>query len=186
MSPIAWAIRPLKRYAEFSGRSPRAEFWWYFLFTTIIYLVFWVIFMGAAGASMSDAAASGDPSMGMLGALGVGAIFIGLFWLAIIIPTIAVQVRRLHDQDRSGWWLGAYYLLYVLYMVMSFGTVLGAAGTADPSQISPSGLIGTMVIGLAFFIYSIVLLVFFCLPGTKGSNRFGPDPYGEDVAQVFA
>jgi len=37
-----------------------------------------------------------------------------------------------------------------------------------------------------FFVYSIVLLVFFCLRGTRGANRFGDDPYGPDVEQVFA
>ena len=185
MSPIAWAIRPLKRYAEFSGRSSRAEFWWFFLFTMVFYLVVWFALLGSVGASMSSLEGGAEPSVGVLGALGVGVIFIGLFWLAIIIPTIALQVRRLHDQDRSGWWVGGYYLLYAVYMVMSFGTVLGAAGD-DPSQISPGALIGTMIIGLGFFIYSIILLVFFCTQGTKGPNRFGPDPYGEDVAEIFA
>ena len=37
LSPIGWALRPLKRYAEFSGRSSRAEFWWFFLFMTVAY-----------------------------------------------------------------------------------------------------------------------------------------------------
>ena len=45
-------------------------------------------------------------------------------------------------------------------MVRAFGTVLGTAGTADPSQVHPTGLVGTMIIVLAFSIYSIVLLVF--------------------------
>lgn len=187
MSPLAWAIRPLKRYAEFSGRSPRAEFWWFFLFTMIAYLIVWFLLMGAVGASMSSANAGAEPSVGMLGALGVGVIFIGLFWLAIIIPTIALQVRRIHDLDRTGWWIGGYYLLYALYLAMSLGTVFAAAaGAVDPSQVGMGGLIGTMIVGLAFFIYSIVLLVFFCTEGTKGSNRYGPDPYGADVAEVFA
>jgi uncharacterized membrane protein YhaH (DUF805 family) len=43
-----------------------------------------------------------------------------------------------------------------------------------------------MVLGFAMFIYMIVLLVFYCLPGTKGANRFGDDPYGANVEEVFA
>ena len=187
MSPLAWAIRPLKRYAEFSGRSPRAEFWWFFLFTMVIYLLVWFVLIGSIGASMSSATSGTEPSVGMLGALGVGVIFIGLFWLALIVPTIALQVRRIHDLDRSGWWIGGYYLLYVLYMVMSLGTVFAAAaGSTDPSGVGIGGMIGSMIVGLAFLIYSIALLVFFCTQGTKGPNRYGADPYGEDVAQVFA
>jgi uncharacterized membrane protein YhaH (DUF805 family) len=42
------------------------------------------------------------------------------------------------------------------------------------------------IIALLLFVYSIVLLVFFCIPGTKGPNRFGEDPYGADVGEVFA
>jgi uncharacterized membrane protein YhaH (DUF805 family) len=44
----------------------------------------------------------------------------------------------------------------------------------------------TMILGLVMFIYGIALLVFFCLRGTAGPNRYGPDPYGSDVEQVFA
>jgi uncharacterized membrane protein YhaH (DUF805 family) len=42
------------------------------------------------------------------------------------------------------------------------------------------------IVALAIFIYSIALLVFFCLPGTKGANRYGDDPYGQNVEEVFA
>jgi len=42
------------------------------------------------------------------------------------------------------------------------------------------------IMALVFFVYSIALLVFYCLPGSTGANRFGEDPYGADVGEVFA
>src|SRR4051794_36628867 len=189
MSPIGWALRPLKRYAEFSGRSSRAEFWWFFLFLTIAYFAMWLLLFGAM---TGVGAAQSSPNIGMLGAIGVGGILIGLVWLALIIPTIAVQVRRLHDTNRSGWWLGGFYLLYGLYIVLmlgSLGSVMAAAaagGAASPAPPNPAIFIGTMVLGLVMFVYMIALLVFYCTEGTKASNRYGDDPYGANVEEVFA
>nr|NUR38200.1 DUF805 domain-containing protein [Sphingomonas sp.] len=190
LSPIGWAVRPIKRYAEFSGRSSRAEFWWFILALFVIYMVMWMVFVGAMAGSI--ATAQGNPSSGMLGAIGVGGIVVGLFWLALIIPTIAVQVRRLHDTDRSGWWLGGYYLLYVVYFVLMFTMIVPIMSQtvveADTAPALPSSgmFVGIILFGTVMFIYMIALLVFFCLPGTRGANRFGDDPYGADVEEVFA
>lgn len=181
MSPIGWALRPLRKYATFAGRAPRAEFWWYFLFIMILYVLMMVVFVGSF-ASLGASAA--EPSSGMLGALGVGVIFLGLFWLALLLPTIAVQVRRMHDLDRTGWWIGGFYLLYLAYMVTTVGVAASAGEGGEEANLGMVGL--TMVMALLFIAYSITLLVFFCLPGTEGSNRYGPNPYDGDVADVFA
>jgi uncharacterized membrane protein YhaH (DUF805 family) len=69
------------------------------------------------------------------------------------------------------------------------GSVMSAAATGEnvsPTLPSSGMLTGVMLLGFTMFIYMIVLLVFYCLPGTKGVNRFGDDPYGADVAEVFA
>lgn len=188
-SPVEWALTPLKKYAQFSGRAPRAEWWWYFLFTLIIYVVMWFVF---AGSMTNLAAAGADPSAGMLSALGGGMIIMSLVWLALIIPTIAVQMRRVHDTNRSGWWVGAFYLLYLVYFVMLFGSMAsvmsaGMAGT-EPSAAAGTTMLATGLLGILIFIYMIVLLVFFCLPGTPGPNNYGPDPYGahENLEGVFS
>lgn len=182
LSPIGWALRPLKNYAKFSGRASRAEFWWFFLFMMIIYSVFWVVLFGTIG--ITAAASESQNPVAMMGAFGVIGIFMVLFYLALLIPTIAVQIRRLHDTNRSGWWLGAFWLLYLVYMVGSFGLAFSATSENPTPNLGSAGLM--MVFGLAFFVYSIVLLVFFCLRGTQGPNRFGDDPYGANVEQVFA
>lgn len=176
LNPLQWALLPLKKYATFSGRAPRAEFWWFFLFVMIIYFAMVIVAFAIIGGAMSQS----QSPLGMIGAFGIVGIFIALFWLAIIIPTIAVQVRRIHDIDRSGWWIGAYYIVYLVYMSASFVT------TASGGEPSIGGSLVMLVFALGFFAYSIVLLVFFCLRGTNGGNQYGPDPYGADVGEVFA
>jgi uncharacterized membrane protein YhaH (DUF805 family) len=186
LSPIGWALRPLKNYANFSGRASRAEFWWFFLFLMILYIVVWI----ALVAVVDVAATSGSrPSLGLIGAFGVAWIFMLLFWLAMIIPTIAVQVRRLHDTDRSGWWIGGFYLAYLVYFVIIFRMLatLQIPATGSPPDLSPFSGLGIMsYVGFGFFVYSITLLVFFCLGGTEGPNRYGDDPYGRKIEEVFA
>lgn len=89
MSPIAWAVRPLKRYADFEGRSPRAEYWWFVL----------AVLIGEIVAMIFDALIGTGEMAGPYG------FVVAIFVLAVIIPHIAVGIRRLHDTDHSGWWL---------------------------------------------------------------------------------
>ena len=79
----------LKRYADFQGRSKRTEFWLFYLFITIATIISTII----------------DIWIGLFDhTAGIG-LLSGVFSLAVITPSIAVGVRRLHDIDRSGWWL---------------------------------------------------------------------------------
>ncbi|MDR7379589.1 uncharacterized membrane protein YhaH (DUF805 family) [Rhodoferax ferrireducens] len=84
-----WFVDALKKYAVFSGRAQRSEYWYFFLF----------YFGLAIGAALLD---------GMVGAFnrqaGVG-VFGSIVALGLLLPSLAVGVRRLHDIDRSGWWL---------------------------------------------------------------------------------
>jgi uncharacterized membrane protein YhaH (DUF805 family) len=189
LSPIGWALRPLKQYANFTGRASRAEFWWFFLFVIVAWTVVYFVLIGTV---MSAGRAQTQPSAGLTGTIGVLGIVLMLAWLALLIPSIAVQTRRLHDTNRSGWWLGAFYLIYAVYLVLLLGTVgsvMGAAMTGaqpDPSQAIGPMFIVTMIVGLAMFVYAIVLLVFYCQEGTRGDNLYGPDPYATgDLEQVF-
>ena len=75
-----------KKYATFTGRARRPEYWWFVLFN----------FIGNFVLSIIDAMVFGSGDTGPLS---------GLFSLAILIPSIAVGARRLHDIGRSGWWL---------------------------------------------------------------------------------
>jgi uncharacterized membrane protein YhaH (DUF805 family) len=80
---MEWYLSVLKKYAVFSGRARRKEYWMFFLFNLIIAFVLGFI-------------------EGLMGGPGV----IGMIYsLAVLIPGVAVSVRRLHDTGRSGWWL---------------------------------------------------------------------------------
>ena len=173
-----WMFLPLKRYAEFSGRSRRTEYWMFVLFQILLAMGFWVLVAIAGGGALMS---GGDPTA--LAAAG-GALMIifavyGLVSLALIIPGIAVGVRRLHDTNRSGWWILAPLLGYV---IMAVGGAMAAASPDNPGVggiLAMIGLVAVIVLGL-------VLLVFMLLEGTRGPNQYGPDPKGEPLEKVFA
>ena len=83
-----WYLQAWKKFAVFGGRARRREYWFFTLFNMIIALVLGLI----------------DGFLGFTTEFGIG-ILGGLFSLAIIIPGLAVAIRRLHDTNRSGWWL---------------------------------------------------------------------------------
>jgi uncharacterized membrane protein YhaH (DUF805 family) len=85
---MQWYLAVLKNYAGFSGRARRQEFWMFVLVNFVISLV-----LGIIDAVIGTRTDSG------LGLLGAG------YSLAVLIPSIAVAIRRLHDTGRSGWWI---------------------------------------------------------------------------------
>ncbi|WP_234035238.1 DUF805 domain-containing protein [Aurantiacibacter sediminis] len=84
-SPVDYMVMPLKRYAEFHGRSSRSEYWWFQL--AVIVAMFGLVVV--AGGIIGE------------GSFGI----IALAWLGVLIPSFAVTVRRLHDSGLSGTWL---------------------------------------------------------------------------------
>ena len=127
------------KYANFKGRASRSEFWFFYLFLAIGY-----------GISISTIFISIK-------------LFIGtfsIFVLAMIIPGIAVTVRRLHDINKSGWFI----LLPLPFDIME--RVLEKS-----SQVLS---IVFLVISLGLYIY---LLVLYCMDGDKKNNRFGKNIY---------
>ena len=85
---MSWYLAVLKKYAVFSGRARRKEYWMFFLFNLIITVALTLIEQMAGIAP--------EPGQSVLA---------GLYSLAVLIPGLAVAVRRLHDTGRSGWWL---------------------------------------------------------------------------------
>lgn len=79
---VNWFIEVLKKYAVFSGRARRKEYWMF----TLFYLIFEIVFM-AVGYAIDFPA------------------LVGVLVVALLLPSLAVTVRRLHDTDRSGWWI---------------------------------------------------------------------------------
>ena len=97
-------FRSLKKYAVFSGRARRKEYWYFILFNILINIVLSVV-DGLTG--------NFDP------ATNIG-LLSGIYTLAILIPSIAVSVRRLHDTGRSGWWLLISFVPLIGFFVLLF------------------------------------------------------------------
>lgn len=110
----------LKKYAVFSGRARRKEYWMFFLFSIIIIFVLGFI-EGKIGINFEFESDEG--------------LFADIYWLATLIPAIAVSVRRMHDVNKSGW-----YILIPIYN-----------------------------------------LILACTDGTKGDNKYGPDPKEAEI-----
>jgi len=152
MSPIDWAKRPLQKYAEFNGRAPRAEYWWYTLGIIVAAIVLNIV----------------ESLLGLSGMVGPYGPLSALCMLALLVPGVAVTVRRLHDTNRSGWWI---LVAVVPYAILGF-MMARSAGSTDMS-----GLAAVSLFGIIALIGGLVLLVFMLLAGNPGDNRYGPDPY---------
>jgi uncharacterized membrane protein YhaH (DUF805 family) len=158
-TPIAWAVLPLSKYAQFSGRSTRAEFWWFSLACFVV-------------GFLVDAI---DMAMGSeIGLIGM------VYGLGLFIPTISVSVRRLHDTNRSGWWILVPVVPAVIFGFLTtaakLDSVLDPSGTASTTAISTSMFVPL----IAFLFACLIVTIFMFLPGNKAANRFGSDPYSDD------
>jgi len=119
-----WMLMPYRRYVDFSGRSQRKEFWMFYLLVVIVYVVAAILMsMGAPTVDPVTGAVSGGGAMATL-----GSAILGIFWLGTIVPYIAVAVRRMHDQDRSGWWI----LVPIANLIFLF-----IDGTPGPNRFGP-------------------------------------------------
>lgn len=172
-------------YATLSGRARRSEFWWFYLFATLIVAVPLVamtivalFFEGKLPVDFEDL------SMTVKGIDAVLVVFMTLACLFLLIPSLAVQVRRLHDTGRSGWWVMWGVLSRLPYKITS-GYVLG--GMADKSsneimnlmkgfEVSTVGGSLMLLFSLLSWGMSIVLLIFMLKDSDKGENKYGPSP----------
>jgi uncharacterized membrane protein YhaH (DUF805 family) len=118
------AIRSgLANYVKFDGRASRSEYWWWVLFYVIVYIAATII-TSVLGSVI-----------GSTGAV-IGSLILMVVALGLLLPTLGLTIRRLHDTDRSGWWI-----------LLGFVPLIG-----------------------------LILIVFYCLPGTEGDNQFGRNP----------
>jgi uncharacterized membrane protein YhaH (DUF805 family) len=164
---MEWMLMPLRRYAEFSGRSRRKEFWMFQLLGLIVGAVIYALILGGGGMDLLMASAATDPGSELDG-VSFGPVFwvgcaLAVVWsLGAFIPALAVSIRRLHDRNMSGWYLlGFIGVIIVLSMI----PVVGA---------------------LAVLALEIGWIVLMALPGTPGPNKYGADPLGQADPEVFA
>jgi uncharacterized membrane protein YhaH (DUF805 family) len=102
---MEWMIMPFRRYADFSGRSRRMEYWMFQLLNLIVVGVLVALAISGLPEVSSSSYPGEDPTFGEPGVLFAIALGVGvLYWLFTFIPSLAVLVRRLHDTGKSGWW----------------------------------------------------------------------------------
>ncbi len=111
---MEWYLKVLKNYATFAGRARRKEYWMFFLFNMIAALILLVL----------------DFVIGTYGVLYV------LYLLAVVLPSLAVTVRRLHDLGKSGWWV--FISLVPLIGGIWLLVLLVTDGTAGDNSYGPS------------------------------------------------
>ena len=150
-SPLEWMVVPLRKYADFSGRASRPEYWW-FLVPTLL--------------------------AGVMG---------GLPMLALVVPGLAVTVRRLHDVGRSGWWALLPWALGVPFWIVVVVGVMTLSGDVARPWLS-GGLGMALLYGGAALVAACSLLLLYWLtrPGTPGPNIHGPDPAEADQPFLYS
>lgn len=145
-----------RNYAKFRGRASRSEYWWFFLFTVLVQ---------AVGSSI-------DESLGNIAGL------------VVFLPGLALQVRRLHDTGRSGWWVGAFYASIAVLIVAVVTLIVDASIDFEEFADGPfldenvsggsAAFVGLALLGVLVLL--VVNIVFLCQRSQAGENRFGPPP----------
>jgi len=94
-----WYIEALKKYAVFTGRSRRAEYWYFQLFNILIGIAIILVFAFLGGV-LAGITGNGEKT-----AEAIAQLAYSVFALGTLLPALGVLIRRLHDTDRSGWWV---------------------------------------------------------------------------------
>ena len=137
------------KYATFTGRARRSEYWFFVLFNVLVSIALGVVslFLAIPFAGLAAGLGAGILGAGagfLVSYFGIFVLLSGLYGLAVIIPTVAVTVRRLHDLNATGWFV-------LIFFLLSFIPILG-------------------------FFVAIGQIVWYAQKGTGGENKYGPDP----------
>ena len=130
------AVRTVyRKYATFDGRAARSEYWWFVLFSFLA-----AVAVGIVERALGLGYGSFMHGGGRVSMVYQGGILSSLWWLANLLPSLAVAVRRLHDTDRSGWWLLIAFvpLIGAIVLLVFFCT----RGTSGPNRFGTDPLSG--------------------------------------------
>ena len=193
-------FRPIVRYVEFRGRSDRQEFWLWLLF-------YYLVVAGFAALILGSGTTAGRIDVDrLLTSYMRFAPLLSLFNLAVLMPNLAVRARRLHDLNRTAWWIVFPYVVsaiaYVVFFIFNgpvfFQTAIDIAkkikDLGDPAAVTPVAIIHLewplwqLLLPWVFiptFIAELMMWVAYAWPGVKGTNRFGPSPQLGAPTEVF-
>lgn len=192
MSNVPLIFQPLVKYVDFQGRARRSEFWLWVLLRFVVGAVMGTISMSVLMSGMNFQ--NPDPSQFMGRYFSVMPIM-QLVNLGLLLPTIAVAVRRLHDINRTGWWVimpvvvaFAGMILFFIFFGTQIFTLIGHEGNMSDAQSMQFvfSMFGSLFLCLflPILIAEIVMLVFYVTDGTPTANRFGGDPKGRGVTDA--
>lgn len=160
------------KYCSFSGRARRAEFWgfmlFYFIGSVLVTAISYLIFGGADVSSDYPEASLQAQIQALYGTQALQ----GVYNLILLLPTLGVSVRRLHDTGRSGLWITLPLVSFAVFISSIFFAIFGLL---------------VWLFAISAFVLSIswiVLLVFFCIDSQPGHNQYGPNPKDEELSGV--
>ena len=141
-----------KNYFTFSGRATRAEYWWFLLFTQLMWFITWVPLIGWAAG------------------------------LTVIIPEVSVTSRRLHDIRKAGLWQLLFWVpvtVAIFSLGLFFGLMGRYFQEEPPAWVESLALASVIVAGVLVvvaIVAAIVLIIWLATKGDEGPNKYGPDP----------
>jgi len=152
---MSWFIKCLKQYADFSGRARRKEYWYFVLFASIISLVTygldWIFNTQIAYPYFNSG------------------WFNIIASVLLILPSFAVIVRRLHDVNKSAWFLVILYTLLGVYFFSAMRLI---------ANDELANIIIFLVATIIYLVFGIWFIVLMCLDGVYGENKWGSNPKG--------
>ena len=149
-----WYLEVLKKYAVFDGRATRKEYWYFTLFN---FLAFFALTM------IDSVIGSFNPEIGI-------GLFGGIYSLAVLTPYLAVSVRRLHDTDRSGWWLLIELIPFIGSIVLLFFMVMDSQTSDNQYGLNPlpgnkgGSDLAIIVVAVIVFVAVIGMLATIAIP----------------------
>lgn len=159
---LAQSIRTcLRKFARFSGRATRSEFWW---FALTYWLILWAIAIVVSGFAG-------------------GGLFLIVAWAAATVPMLAVSFRRLHDMGRPGWLIFLTPAVPLAMLVLAFALVVVFALAAAIAEWNPLGDIGEALAAMwaagslaGMMATSLLQVRWLTRPSQPHDNRYGPSP----------
>lgn len=157
---MKWYFYCIRHYAKFSGRATRKEYWMFMLFDVIIMFVVALLCLLLGSKPSAEEYVSAAQYSG-----NVSSLVMCVYLLLTLLPRMAVTARRLHDTDRSGWYM-------IIPVVVGFvGNLLMMASRSETVGI---------IFGIAQLAASIYLISLLCQRSDPDENDWGESPYPED------
>ena len=126
-------------YADFKGRARRREYWMFTLINAIITFVLQIPAQGALMGMAMQSDTTGAPSAGLTGIALISSILLFVYGLAVLVPSLAVGVRRMHDTGRSGWLLLLGLIPFIGWLILLYFYVQDSQPGANKWGPNPKG-----------------------------------------------